>query len=196
MDKKELIDYLKNQGFSEKITKAFEKVPRENFVPKELSSRAYENCPLPIGHGVTISQPFTIAFMLELLELKQGDKVLEIGSGCGYVLALINKITNSKTYGVERIKDLVKNSKKLLSKNPDIKISHKDGSRGLREFSPYDKILVSAAFEEIPLHLLKQLKKDGVLVTPVKSSIFKITNSKRPEIKEYPGFAFVPVIED
>ena len=92
MNKTQLLNSLKQKGFSQQILNAFESVKREDFIPQELKSNAYEDIPLPIGKGQTISQPYTIAIMLSLLDLKKSQKVLEIGSGCGYVLALISKI--------------------------------------------------------------------------------------------------------
>lgn len=243
MNKQQLLEELKSEGFSELIIKAFEKVKRELFVLKEFKENAYLNQPLPISIGATISQPYTIAFMLNLLELdklihnkklsinktnKQGGsseyeepqlsknqkfsinnknndkiKILEIGSGSGYVLVLINeilkfqKIKNTEIYGVERIKELVENSKKVLKQGKNIKIINVDGSKGFLKEAPFDRILVSAAFEKIPENLFKQLKDNGILVTPVRNSIFQFKKIKgKIKSKEFPGFVFVPVIED
>ena len=111
MNKQQLIQELKKEGFSDKILKAFETIKREDFIPEKFKEYAYENESLPIEEGATISQPYTIAFMLNLLELKDNQKILEIGSGSGYVLALINEISkNSEIYGIERIKGLVESS--------------------------------------------------------------------------------------
>ena len=244
MNKEQLLKELKLQGFSKIILKAFEKVKRENFIPENLKEYAYKNEPLPIGEGATISQPYTIAFMLNLLELdrlidnnklvtnksykpdgsseyeksslsngqkfniinkKFNDKlkILEIGSGSGYVLALINeilkllKIKDYELYGIERIKELVESSRKIFNKNKNIKIIERDGSKGLPEKKPFYRILVSAAFEKIPEELFNQLKNNGILVTPVKNSIFQFKKIKgKIKNREFPGFVFVPVIED
>lgn len=196
MKKEELLQSLKEKGFPEKILKAFRKVKREDFIPKEFKSEAYEDIPLPIGYSQTISQPYTIAFMLNLLEISDNQSILEIGSGCGYVLALISEIAkNGKIYGVERIKALADKSKKLLKNYKNVKIINKDGYYGLKKYAPYDRILVSASFNSIPLHLIDQLKKNGIIVTPVKNSIYLIRKLKgNKEIEEYPGFVFVPII--
>src|SRR3989344_3741507 len=108
MSKPQLLSSLMEKSFSEDIISAFSKVPRENFVPKALEERAYEDIALPIGYGQTISQPYTIARMFSLLELKKGQKVLEIGSGCGYVLALLSELVGKKgkVFGVELINEL------------------------------------------------------------------------------------------
>ena len=116
MNKTQLLQSLKNRGFSQEILNAFRKVHRENFIPLQLKTRAYEDTAFPIGKGQTISQPFTIAMMLKLLELKRGQKVLEIGSGCGYVLALLSELTGKRgrVFGVEVIKELAERSRRNL----------------------------------------------------------------------------------
>jgi len=224
MNKQELLEVLKTYGFSKKVLLAFKKVRREDFISKDLQKYAYINEPLPIGKGATISQPYTIAFMLELLELenlvinmnneqkksskmknsedykKLKDinkiKILEIGSGSGYVIALINEICNCKIYGIEIIKELVDKSKKILN-GKNIKIICGNGFFGLKKYSRFDRILISAASDEIPSHLYDQLSDEGILVCPVKNSIFQITkkNDKDYKIKEFPGFVFVPLQE-
>lgn len=233
MKKRELIEVLKSEGFSDFIIKAFEKVKRENFVSEKYKKYAYENEPLPIGPGATISQPYTIAFMLDLMELddlgkadssvsiinKKQEKVskrekhklynmdinetkiLEIGSGSGYVLALINEILkntkiNCDIYGIEINKSLVDKSKKVLKNYKNIKIVYGDGKKGLKEYEKYDRILISAACDELPNNLYEQLNNKGVLICPVRNSIFQIRklNDKDYRIKEFPGFIFVPLI--
>jgi len=194
MQKQTLITYLKTEGFPKKITNAFSKIKRERFIPEKFKKLAYENRPLPIGNNQTISQPYTIAFMLNLLDLKNNQKILEVGSGSGYVLALINEISkNSKIYGIEIIEKLVKSSRKILSKN--IKITLKDGNKGLKENSPFDRILVSASAKKIPKKLLKQLSNKGIIVCVVGNSIVKIRKKKNQIRKiEYLGFSFVPLV--
>ena len=198
MNKEQLLESLKMHGFSEEIVNAFSKVKRENFIPEDEIGFAYYDEPLPIGYGQTISQPYTIAFMLNLLELKDEQKILEIGSGSGYVLALINQLgRNLKIYGVECIGELVKKSKSILKNHSNIKIIYGSGFKGLKKYAPYDRILISASANEIPQDLIKQLKNNGVLVIPVKNSIFQIKKTKKKIIKkEFPGFVFVPLIEN
>lgn len=196
MQKQTLITYLKIQGFPKKITNAFSKVKRELFIPEEHKELAYENQPLPIGNNQTISQPYTIAFMLDLLDLKDNQKILEVGSGSGYVLALINEISkNSNIHGIEIIKELATSSKKILTKNKNIKITQADGNKGLKQNPPFDRILVSASAKEIPQKLLEQLKIKGVMVCVVGNSIVKIKKEKNRIRKiEYLGFSFVPLV--
>ncbi len=198
MHKEALIESLKMHDFPKKILDAFRKVKRENFIPEDYKIHAYKNTALPIGHGQTISQPYTIALMLKLLELKNNQKILEIGSGSGYVLALINEIAkNSKIFGVERIKELAENSQRILENEKNIKIINKNGFNGLKEESPFDRILISASLNKIPAHIIAQLKAKGILVAPIKNSILKIKKSaKKNQIEESPGFAFVPFIEN
>ena len=221
MNKQQLLELLKAEGFSDDILNAFENVRREDFISEELKKYAYENEPLPIGEGATISQPYTIAFMLELLELnninigsfkqdkmrsqvswgksRKNDKikVLEIGSGSGYVLALINEIFSDRNfdadiYGVEINKELVQKSKLILREFKNIEIINSDGKIGLKEHSPFDRILVSAAFDEMPTWLFGQLNDNGILVVPVKNSIFQIKKINGEIFKkEFEGFVFV-----
>lgn len=196
--KPELLVYLKQQGFSNKIINAFSKVKREDFIDKNLKQYAYENNPLSIGYGATISQPYTIAFMLNLLELTDNQKILEIGSGSGYVLALINEMSkNSKIYGIERIEELVEKSSNVLKSKKNITVICGDGSKGLKKYAPYNRILISASAEKIPPYLYIQLKDNGIIVCPIKNSIFQIKRKGlRLEKKEFRGFIFVPLIED
>lgn len=196
MKKEELIRKLKFHKFPRKILDAFEKLNREDFVPRDLKKQAYEDKPLPIGAGQTISQPYTIAFMLNLLELRDKLKILEVGSGSGYALALINQISkNSEIYGIERIKKLAEKSRGILDKS--ITIIHGDGSKGLKEKAPFDRILVSASASDMPQKLVAQLKIGGVLVVPVRNSIIYLKKFRnKNKIIEYPGFLFVPLIEN
>lgn len=196
-----LIESLRKKDFSESIISAFEKVKRENFVPEHLKSYAYEDIALPIESGSTISQPSTIAFMLSLLDLHYGQKVLEIGSGSGYVTSLISEIIKSgKVYGLEINKRLAIKSKELLLKDSNIEIFNKSGSLGFSSLAPFDRIIVSASFSDlrIPLSLSEQLSQNGLLIAPIKSSIFKIIkNSDGKLIKEeFQGFVFVPFREE
>lgn len=196
MKKDELLESLKKKGFSENIVSAFASVKREDFVPEHLIGYAYEDIALPVMDGSTLSQPSTVAFMLSLLDVKDGEKILEIGSGSGYALALLAEIDKSgKVYGVEIIKDLAVKSRKYLEGKSNVEVVIRDGSKGLEEFSPYDKILISASCPKMPMHLLSQLKENGVIVAAVKNSIFQIKKTDKGIIeKEFPGFAFVPLI--
>lgn len=201
MKKHELLFYLKKRGFSESIIKAFENVKREEFVPDNLRDYAYDDNALEIGHGQTISQPSTIAFMLFLLELKESpnQKILEIGSGSGYVLALLNEITKAgEIYGIEIKKPLAESSSSLLSKHANILIISRSGFSGLPEKAPFDRILISASAPSlsIAVKLSGQLKDNGVLVSPVQNSIFQMKKyGDNIKMREYESFAFVPLVE-
>ncbi len=194
--KKRLIKSLRKEGFPGKMISAFEKVKREDFLDKSLKEFAYDDVALPTEHGQTTSQPYTIAFMLELLELKNNLRILEIGSGSGYVLALMNEISkNSEIYGVERVKTLVEKSRKV-AESENVKIIYSDGSNGLEEFAPYDRILVSASSDAISSAIIEQLKVGGILVACVGNSLWKIRKKKMgEEIEKFPGFVFVPMME-
>lgn len=201
--KQTLLQSLERSGFSKEILNAFSKVKRENFVPKDIKKLAYEDTPLPIGKGQTISQPYTIAMMLSLLELKTGQKILEVGSGCGYVLALLSELTGEKgkAFGIEIIKPLVEKSKKNTKNYKNVEVYNKNGFLGLPEKSPFDRILISAAYNEIPKSLIEQLKNKGIIVAPIGPSygqslvVYQKVKGKLEIKKEIPGFIFVPLIK-
>ena len=136
--------------------------------------------------------------MLNLFNLKDNLKILEVGSGSGYVLALMNQISkNSQIYGIERIKELADNSKKLLHKNKNIHIISANGTKGLKQKAPFDRILISAASKQIPKNPLQQLAPDGTMVCVVNHSIITIKKKlKENKITKYPGFSFVPLINE
>ena len=204
MDKQELLISLRKSGIPRKILEAFAKVRREDFVPSYTPVKIiYEDIALSIGYNQTISQPYTIARMLNLLDLKKGQKVLEVGSGCGYVLALISEITEERVYGIERIKELAEKSRENL-KGYDVEIYNKNGAEGLKEKSPFERILISAGCKEVPKTLLNQLTDRGILVAPVENtdeegcSLVKIQRKENKFIKSkpIPHFAFVKFVEE
>ncbi len=200
----ELVNFMISRGVlkTPSFINAFLKIDRKFFVPIEFKDNTYEDVPLPIGKSQTISQPSTVAFMLELLSPRRGDKVLDIGSGSGWSTALLCKIVgkNGSVTGIERIDELVKQGKKNLEKfdfgkECTIKKAGKNiGMRGVK----FDKILVSASAKEFPNKLQKQLNINGKLVIPVQNSIFefKKISDKTVESKEFPGFVFVPLVYD
>jgi protein-L-isoaspartate(D-aspartate) O-methyltransferase len=191
-------DYLKTP----EIISAFKKIKREDFLPEDLKNFAEVNEPLPINFGQTISQPLTVAFMLELLQPKKGDKILDIGCGSGWTTSLLSEIVGKKgkVYGIEIIKELKdfgeKNTAKYNFINKGIaKFICGDGSKGLPEKAPFDKILVSAAAEEVPKELKDQLKTSGRMVIPIKDSVFLVVGESRGfKEKEFFGFSFVPLV--
>lgn len=198
MDKASLINHLEKEGLSEPILRAFARVPREQFMLPDYKQHAYENNAFPIGYNSTISQPSTIAFMLKLLDVQQGQKVLEIGSGSGYVLALLAELvgTSGRVYGVEIIKELAEYSQAKLKNYQNISIFHQSGSNGLSQYAPYERVLISASCPSVPMHLTGQLAENGIIVASVKNSIVKIVKEKNKiSFQEYPGFVFVPLQE-
>jgi len=181
------------------INEAFEEVDRRNFVLPEYLDSAYDDIPLPIGEGQTISQPTTVRMMLEWLDAKPGDKVLDVGSGSGWTTALLSDIVGPKgtVYAVELVPEL-KNFGEENCRKADIrnaKFFFAETKLGLLKFAPFDRILVSAAAEELPEELPDQLKDGGKLVVPVGNSIFEIKKEKN-KIKslEHQGFVFVPLV--
>ena len=198
MNKEELLASLKRKGFSDEVVNAFAKVKREEFVPQNLVGYAYEDMPLPITEGSTLSQPSTVAFMLNLLEIKEGQKVLEIGSGTGFALAVLSEIVGEKgkVYGMEINQSLAIESKKRTEGKKNVEIIIRSGVNGLPEFAPFDRILISASAKDIPYPLLSQLKEDGILVAAVNQSIVQVKRERGQTFeKEFPGFVFVPLKE-
>lgn len=199
---KELIDHLQKGGWlkSPKIIEAFEKIKREDFViDKEF---AYLDTALPIGYGQTISQPLVVAFMLELLEPKEGEKILDVGSGSGWTTALLAYCVGEKgkVIGIEVIPELKEFGENNVKKYNYIdkgvaKIILGDGKIGYAPEAPYDKILVSASAMSIPEELKKQLKVGGKIVIPIYESIVEVKKISdfEYEEKDYPGFVFVPL---
>jgi protein-L-isoaspartate(D-aspartate) O-methyltransferase len=150
------------------VLDAMRHVPRHRFVPQSLQKRAYSDRPLPIGHGQTISQPYIVAFMTELLELKAGDKVLEIGTGSGYQAAVLSELT-PYVYTIEILRALAKQVKPRLAKlgYKTIQTKRADGYYGWKEHAPFDAIIVTAAAGHVPPPLVQQLKPGGKMVIPV-----------------------------
>ena len=167
--RKDMVEYqLKRRGISDKkVIDAFLKVEREKFVLPEMKDMAYDDTPLPIGEGQTISQPYIVALMTEALELEGNEKVLEIGTGSGYQAAILAEI-GCEVYSVERIPSLAERAKKLLEKlGYNVKVKIGDGTLGWIEHAPYDRIIVTAAGPHIPKPLIEQLKDGGKLIMPV-----------------------------
>ncbi len=149
------------------VIDAMETVPRHNFVKREQMFSAYEDRPLPIGEGQTISQPYIVALMTEELELQSGHKVLEIGTGSGYQAAILAEITD-EVYTVEIITSLYEIARERLEQMyPKIKVSNHNGYYGWEEYAPYDRIIVTAAPDHIPRPLIDQLVDGGIMVIPV-----------------------------
>ena len=204
----QLIENLINNRVlkTERIIRAFKKIKRIDFLQDNLKFLAELDKPLPIGCGQTISQPSVVAFMLELLSPKQGEKVLDIGSGSGWTTALLAEIVSQnneqgRVFSIEIIPEILKFGKKNTEKYNFVKkgiveFVCADGAKGYPDQANFDKILVSASAQKIPLSLKQQLKINGKLVCPVKNSIFLIEKDKEKSFKEveYPGFIFVPLV--
>lgn len=219
MQRGDLIEHLKIEGVlrSPQLEAAFRDIDRKDFVEEGYKPEAYEDYPLPIGYGATLSQPTTVAFMLEQLDVREGHKVLDIGSGSGWTTALLAHLVGpkGKVIGLEIVPELVAFGQSNLRRNAGWASSRRQMCEdahqaeirlavheviGLSQEAPFDRILVSAAPREIPKKLIEQLNPDGVMVIPVGSEgevqkivrVHKETDGKL-ETEEYPGFAFVPL---
>jgi protein-L-isoaspartate(D-aspartate) O-methyltransferase len=195
-----LVEKLRQKGIKdERVLAAVQKVPRHVFFDDALLTHAYEDKAFPIGEGQTISQPFTVAFQTEKLEIKSGDKVLEIGTGSGYQACILIEL-GVKLYTIEYNRKLFERTRDFL---PTLGYQpffiHGDGSKGLPTKAPFDKILVTAGAPVVPQALIDQLNENGILVIPVgdreKQVMVKITKRKNKiEKEEYDYFAFVPLL--
>ena len=192
---------LISRGIKDKrVLDAFRKVPRHEFVPKELIDSAYIDSPLPIGEGQTISQPYMVALMTECLCLKGEEKVLEIGTGSGYQAAILAELAK-EVYSIERIEILTLRATEILESlgYKNIKVKTGDGTLGWLEFSPYEGIIVTAAAPKVPLPLIEQLKDGGFLVIPLNgrfSQILTVIEKTKDKLRvsEVCGCVFVPMI--
>jgi len=187
---------------SKLVTKAFEAVDRADFVPRAQETYAYVNSAISIGFQQTISQPQVVAFLLELLDLKKGEKVLDIGSGSGWQAALLSHAVgqSGKVVAIERLKSLIAFSEENIKKYPTLKkrisLIHADGAKGHSKDAPYDKIVAAAAVPSIPEEWKAQVKIGGKIVAPVESNIVCLEkiSARKFKKKEYYGFAFVPLV--
>lgn len=205
----ELVKDLKKKGYLQNklIEKAFLEISRKDFVLDSLKERAFDDVPLPIDFNQTISQPAVVAFMLELLCPKRGDKILDIGAGSGWTSALLASIVKKegKVIGIERFPELKEFAEKNISKYNFIRkglveIYLADGYRGFHKRAPYDKILVSAALSDIsdlPIAWKNQLVDGGLLVVPINNFIYKFVKKDQELLEEkYYGFTFVPLVKN
>ena len=171
-DKENLLSLWRQSGAANRrVLAAFEHIPREKFVPQHLRRYAYEDRPLPLLRGKTISQPSTVLMMTQAMEIERGDKILEIGSGSGYQAALLGKLAGStgRVISCEIIPELVvfaKNNLKLAGIH-NVEVLENDGSQGMEKYAPYDKIILTAAAPQFPEPLIKQLKENGVILGPL-----------------------------
>jgi len=183
------------------IIDAFKKVPRHKFVDITMYKHAYDDSPLSIGYGQTISQPYIVALMIKMLEIKKKDKVLEIGTGSGYGAAILAELADT-VFSVERLDVLASNAKNILNNlgYNNIVIKTGDGTLGLNDFAPFSKIIVTASFESIPDTLIEQLSEHGKLIMPVgpksmqRLIVIEKNMTNKLSKKDVCGCAFVPLI--
>jgi protein-L-isoaspartate(D-aspartate) O-methyltransferase len=203
-----LVELLEQQGVlrSENIKGAFLAVDRKDFVPRDFANLAYEDTPLLIGAGQTISQPYTVAFMLELLSPKEGDHILDVGHGSAWQSVLLARIVGERgrVYAIELVPELCELGKKNAEKYPElrerIEFSCQDAAPGLPQVAEgvggFDAVIAAAEVPEVPQAWREQLKTGGRLVYPKNNSIFTEVNKGGGEFvkEEHPGFAFVPFV--
>ncbi len=199
--KRMVAEQLRTRGIrDERVLSAMEEIPRHRFLPPSLQDRAYEDCPLPIGEGQTISQPYIVAQMTEALRISGGEKVLEIGTGSGYQTAVLSRLAG-EVVTVERLPELLEGARRILAEleieNVIFRVG--DGSMGVPEHAPFDRIIVTAASPEVPAPLFEQLAEEGIMVIPVGSrweqDLLRVRKSEGNMRKEFlGGCRFVPLI--
>lgn len=177
-----------------KVLRAMREVDRALFVPEEMQDSAYDDIPLPIGRGQTISQPYIVAYMAQAMDLKPEDKVLEIGSGCGYNAAVLSRMV-SHVYSIEIIEWLADLARKNLIKAgiTNVSLLHGDGYKGWPEKSPFDKIMLTAAAPYIPKALKDQLKVGGKILIPLGNGFQKLILYEKEGEEEYTAHDLIPV---
>lgn len=201
--RKKLIESIRSKGITdENVLKAMEAIPRHLFFDSGFLEFAYEDKAFPIGAGQTISQPFTVAFQTSLLEIKRGDKVLEVGTGSGYQASILYQM-GAKVFSIERQRVLFSRAKEYLPKmGYAVKVFYGDGYKGLPAFAPFDKIIVTAGAPFVPESLTEQLKPGGIMVIPVDEGDSQLMTTveklKDGSLKtnHHGRFRFVPLLED
>lgn len=200
--RKKLAEEVHAQGINdERVLEAIEKIPRHFFLDEAFLEMAYKNQAFPIGRGQTISQPYTVAFQTELLEVQKGDKILEIGTGSGYQACVLAEL-GARVYSIERHKPLSQTAKKLIASfGYKVRCIYGDGFLGYPALAPFDKIIITAAAPEIPEKLVEQLKIGGIMVIPKDEDgqqiMLKITKLEDGSLKTERStyFKFVPMLK-
>ncbi len=201
--RKKLVDTVRSKGITdENVLEAINRIPRHFFLDSAFDDVAYEDRAFPIGEGQTISQPYTVAYQTQLLEIKKFEKILEIGTGSAYQACVLAEM-GAQVYTIERQKKLFDNNKQFqqLKKYPTIKFFYGDGYEGLPTYGPFDKVIITAAAPDIPEKLIDQLKPGGMMVIPVGAGdlqrMMRITKLPNGAMKEevFDHFSFVPMIE-
>lgn len=190
---------------SDNIIDAFSSISRMEFISDDLASYADADIPLPIGYGQTISQPLTVATMLELLAVREGDNVLDVGSGSGWTTALLAQMVGKggRVTALEIIEELCESGKRNIDKygfvrSGRVEVYCQSAIDGFEKNAPYDCILVSAAVDDLPLPLKKQMKIGGKMVIPVRNSIWFVEKKAEDDfyVERFPGFVFVPFVKN
>jgi protein-L-isoaspartate(D-aspartate) O-methyltransferase len=200
--RKKLVETIRLKGITdERVLSAIGKIPRHLFMDSSFVKFSYSDQAFPIRAGQTISQPYTVAFQTELLEIKPMEKVLEIGTGSGYQAAVLVEM-GARVFSIERHKELHISSQSLLAKlGYKARFFYGDGYEGIPAFAPYDKILITAAAPEIPEKLKEQLKPGGIMVAPLGGAMGQImvkivkNNDNNYAITKHGAFAFVPMVK-
>lgn len=200
--RKKLMDILREKGITdENVLAAMNNIPRHFFLDTALDNIAYEDRAFPIGDGQTISQPYTVAYQTQLLQVKTSDKILEIGTGSIYQATVLGEI-GAKVYTIERQKNLYEKSKSYIfkSKYSNVKFFYGDGFEGLPTYAPFDKVIITAAAPFIPPKLIQQLKTGGMMVVPVDEGdcqrMLRLTKNGDGSFSEesFENFSFVPML--
>ena len=200
--RKKLVDGIRAKGITdERVLVALEKIPRHFFLDSAFDENAYVDKAFPIGEGQTISQPYTVAYQSQLLEVKPFMKVLEIGTGSAYQAVVLAEL-GAQVYTIERQKKLFDANKSLgvLKQYPSIKYFYGDGYEGLPTYAPFDRVIITAAAPQIPIKLIEQLKPGGMMVIPLGAGevqqMMRITKLSNGALKEevFDQFSFVPMI--
>ena len=201
--RRRLVEEVKAKGITdEAVLEAIGKIPRHLFMDSSFENFAYRDVPFPIGSGQTISQPYTVGFQSQLLNIKKGDKILEVGTGSGYQAIVLVEL-GAKVFSIERQRKLYDRTRKLMHEMGYMaKLFYGDGYKGLPSYAPFDKIIVTAGAPDIPKELLKQLKVGGMMIIPIGGDegqvMYSITRVSETDFEQqkHGDFAFVPMLKN